>query len=46
MKGLVDFFEAFVRDVGIDLSGGDRSMTEHGLDRTDVGTISEEIGCK
>ena len=42
----MDFFETLVGDVGIDLGGGDRSVTEHGLDRTDIGSISEEIGCK
>ena len=46
VKGLMDFFETLVGDVGIDLGGGDRSVTEHGLDRTDIGSISEEIGCK
>lgn len=42
----MNFFETLVRDMGIDLGGGDRSVTEHGLDRADIGPISEEIGCK
>lgn len=46
MKGLVDFFQMLVGDVGIDLGGSDRGMTEHGLDRPDVSTIDEEVGGK
>ena len=46
MKGLVDFFEPFVGDMGIDLGGGDRGVTEHGLDGADIGAIHEEVSSK
>lgn len=46
VEGLVDFFEMLIGDVGIDLRRGDRSMTKHGLDATDIGAIDEEVGSK
>lgn len=39
MEGLVDFFQAFVRDVGVDLSSGDGGVAEHGLNRSNIGAI-------
>lgn len=42
----MDFLQVLVGDVGIDLGGGDRGMTEHGLDRANVGSIYEQICCK
>lgn len=46
MEGFVDFFEAFVSDVGVDLRRGDGCVTEHRLDTADVGAILEEVGGK
>ena len=40
MKLFVDFPKLGISDVGVDLGGGDRGMSEHGLDGTDVSTIS------
>ena len=34
----------FIGDVGVDLSGGDVSVTEHGLNRADIGTVLEQVG--
>lgn len=44
MKRLVDFFEVLVGDVGVDLGGGDRRVSQQGLDRTDVGAVGQEVG--
>ena len=33
-----------IRDVGVDLRGGDVGMAEHGLDSAEVGAVHEEIG--
>lgn len=41
---LVDFFEMGVGDVGVDLSGGDVGVAEHGLDGTEVGAVHKEVG--
>lgn len=35
--------EVGVGDVGIDLSGGDVGVAEHGLDGAEVGAVHEEI---
>lgn len=42
----MDFFEAFVCDVGVDLGGSDGRVTEHSLDTSDISTIHEEVGSK
>lgn len=44
MKLFVDFAEVGVSDVGVDLGGGDVGVTEHGLDRANVGAVHEEVG--
>ena len=41
MEGAVDLFELGVGEVGVDLSGGDGRMAEHGLDGTDIGTVNQ-----
>lgn len=41
MEFFVDFTEVFVSHVGVDLSGADAAMAEHGLDAADVSTIHE-----
>lgn len=46
MERLVDFFELFVRHVGIDLSRGDGRMAEHFLHGADVGAVGNEVGRK
>ena len=40
MKGFVHFAQLLVGDVGINLGGGDGRMTEHRLDRSDVGAVN------
>lgn len=40
----VDFAEALVCDVGVDLSRGDGGVTEHRLDTSYVGAVLEEVG--
>lgn len=40
MKLLVDFTELFVRNVSINLGGGDGRVAKHGLDRADVGAVA------
>ena len=42
MVFLVSFFQFWVRDMGIDLRGRDRGMTEKFLDDTDISTVGEE----
>lgn len=42
----MDFFETLIGDVGVDLGSGDGSVTEHGLDASDVSSIREEIRCE
>ena len=44
MKSLVNFFQVFVGDVGIDLSGGDGSVTQHGLHAADIRSVYQKIG--
>lgn len=36
--------EVGVGDVGVDLSGGDVGVAEHGLDGANVGAVHEEVG--
>ena len=40
----MDFFELSVGNMSVNLGGGDRRVTEHCLNRTDIGAISQEIG--
>mgnify|MGYP000450889125 CR=1 FL=1 len=35
--------EAFATHVGVDLGGGDVGVTEHFLDRAQVGTVVEQV---
>ncbi len=42
----MDFLEAFIGDVCVDLCGGDGRMSEHGLHRTDIGSIDEKVSSK
>lgn len=44
MKLFMDFPEASIREVSINLGGSDRGVTEHLLDGADVGAIDEEFG--
>ena len=44
VEGFVDFFEAFVGDVGVDLRGRDGGVPEHRLDAPDIGAVDEEVG--
>ncbi len=44
MKVFMDFFQAFVGDMGVDLCGSDRGMAEHRLDAADVGAVDQKIG--
>ncbi len=41
---IVDFFEVLVRDVGVDLGGGNVGVAEHGLDGAEIGAIHEQVG--
>lgn len=43
MKLFVHLVEPLVGDVGVNLRGGDGGVAEHLLDRTDVGTINEQL---
>jgi len=40
----VDGFEAFLIDVGVDLSGGDIGVAEEFLDDSEVGAVFEKVG--
>ena len=40
----MDLFEVGVGDVGIDLSGADVGVAEHGLNGAEVGAVHEEVG--
>ena len=44
MEFFVNFAKMWVGNVSVDLSGRDVSMTEHGLDRTQIGAIHKKIG--
>ncbi len=46
MEGLVYLFEMFVGDMRIDLGRDNGSMSEHGLNAADIGTVHEQIGRK
>lgn len=46
MKSFVDFPEMFIRDVGIDLRGGDICVAEEGLDAAQVCAILQKVGSK
>lgn len=39
----MDFFEVGIGDVGVDLSGGDVGVAEHGLDGAKVSAVHEEV---
>lgn len=41
---VMNFFELFVRDVGVNLCSGDGAVAEHFLDGADVGAIDEQLG--
>jgi hypothetical protein len=40
------FLEMLIGDMGVDLGGGDRGVSEHRLDAPDIRSIGEEIGSK
>lgn len=42
MEALVDVFEVWVGDVGVNLGGCDVAVAEHGLDAAEVGAVHEE----
>lgn len=44
--GVVNFFEAGLFDVSIDLSRADIGMAQHDLNRTKVGAVIQEMGCE
>ena len=46
MKSFVNFFELRIGDVGVNLRGSNRRMSEHCLDAADVGAVHQEIGSK
>ena len=41
VESFVDIFKLSVGDVGIDLSGGNGRVAEHGLDGADVSSVDE-----
>ena len=46
MKFFVYFAEMRISNMGINLRSGDISMAKHGLNRTKIGAVHEEIGGK
>ena len=44
MEFFVDFFKVSIRNVGVDLGGGDVAVAEHGLDASKVGAVHEKVG--
>lgn len=44
LKFIVHFLEMRVGHVGVDLGGGDIAMPQHRLDRTQIGTIHQQVG--
>ena len=46
MKFFMHFPEVRVGYMGIDLSGGDITMTKHTLDTTDIRSVHNQIGGK
>lgn len=40
------FAELLVRDVGVELRGGNACVSEHGLDAADVRAVAEQVGGK
>lgn len=44
MKLLMRFFQVFIRNMGVDLGGGDGRVSEHSLHASDIRTILEEVG--
>ena len=44
LKLVVYFLEMRVGHVGVDLGGGDIAMPQHRLDRTQIGTIHQQVG--
>ena len=41
MKIFMRIAELFVRNVGVDLGGGDVGMAKEGLDGTDIGAVGQ-----
>ena len=41
---LVQGFQAFASDVGVDLGGADVGVAEEGLDGAQVGAVVDEVG--
>ena len=39
----MDFFEASVLDVCVNLRGGNAGMAQHGLDRSEIGPMIQEV---
>lgn len=46
MKLLVDRFESFLVNMGVNLGCGDVGMAEHNLYRTKIGAMCKEVGGK
>ena len=46
MKLLVDLAQSLVRDVGIDLRSTDITMSQHHLNRAEVGPVFKEVSGK
>ena len=44
MKRAMNGFQPFLVDVSVDLGCCDIGMTEHELDRAQVGTVCQEVG--
>ncbi len=44
MKFFMNFPQSLIREVGVDLGGGDGGVAEHFLDGSDVGAVDEEFG--
>ena len=41
---VVDFFEAGLLDMGVDLGGGDAGMAQHGLDGPQIRAMVQQVG--
>jgi len=46
MIALVDFFQPGAVHMGVDLSGRDICVTQHGLDRTKIGPALKQVSCE
>lgn len=46
MRRIVGFTEAFFSDVCVNLRRGKRSVPKEGLNRSQVGSVVEKVGCE